>query len=345
MPITQSTNFTYVDPFNDLPFYNIDNANMILAVSGDGKSAGWNNITSVNKLNNGSVSNPIITNSSDATTGIYFQSNEVDVSITGVKQLGITSSGINTDRILLNTKGSLTDPAVKFASNMGIYQVSANNAINFTDGTGGSSISILQDGTKNVQFNNITCSSITGACTIGTSTTTPKLILTQTVSNSDPQIQSSTDTAPKCGLNISENNVSIVTEGNVAAIFANGQINIYKPAIIQYEANPITSRTGTITATNTDNKVQKLNFSSADCIYILPTGLNDGARFDLIPFKTSGTNNCYIQVGTGATISLIIGGVKTNQSLAGTNIQLTEGYCYSAIYQSSITTWIVWRSS
>lgn len=365
-----NNNIQFTDPVeagNILPPFNTTNANNILGVntygtqleykqnsllptinalvsgrilSNNGTNALWvlnpsYDLTQFHSLIDGSVSAPTLSPATDSTSGIYFTTQEVDIAISGVKQLGINTSGINSSQVLSNN-GFV-------ATNAG-----AVNNLSLKNGTTSTTGFFCRDSTQNC---GVVCNGtnminvLTTGSTIATSTTTPKIILTQTVSNSDPQIQSSTDTAPKCGINISENNVSIVTEGNIAATFANGQINFYKPCIIQYEANAIASRTGTITATNTDNKVQKLNYTSADCIYILPTGLNDGTRYELIPFKTAGAFACYIQVGTGATISTIIGGVKTNYSTAGTNIALTEGYAYNCIYQSSITAWIVWRSS
>jgi len=365
-----NNNVQFTDPVesaNILPPFTTTNANNILGVntygtqleykqnellptinglvsgrilSNNGTNALWvlnpaPDLTQFHNLIDGSVSAPTLSQASDSTTGIYFNTQEVDVSIAGTKQLGITSSGINSS-LMTSSNGYVHTGAPAF------------NNLSIKNGSTGTTGVFCRESTSNVGIicngaSAVNC--LTTGTTITTQTTTPKIILTQTASNSDPQIQSNTDAAPKCGINISENNVSIVTEGNIAATFANGQINFYKPCIIQYEANVLASRTGTITATSTDNKVQKLNFTSADCIYILPTGLNDGTRYELIPFKTGGAFACYIQVGTGATISTIIGGVKTNYSTAGTNIALTEGYAYNCIYQSSITTWIVWRSS
>jgi len=309
-------------------------------LSNNGSNALWilnaqPDLTQFHSLIDGSVSVPTISPATDSTTGIYFQTQETNISINGTKQLGVTTSGINSSQVLSNNGFVSTNQG-------------ASNNLSLKNGTTSTTGFFCRESTSNcgiVCAGSTMINCLTTGSTINTSTTTPKIILTQTASNSDPQIQSNNDAAPKCGINISENNVSIVTEGNIASTFANGQINFYKPCIIQYEANPILSRTSTITASNTDNKNQKLNFTSADCIYILPTGLNDGQTYNLIPFKTAGAFACYIQVGTGATISTIIGGVKTNYTTAGTNIVLTEGYAYTCVYQSSITTWIVWRSS
>jgi len=164
-----------------------------------------------------------------------------------------------------------------------------------------------------------------------------------TTSNPNICANNTNDPNPKTGINLSNNLIQLITEGNIASSISNGTILLYKPVSILYEINPLTSRTGTVTATNTDNKIQKLNFSSADCIYILPTGLNDGTFYQLMPFKTSGTFNCYLQVGSSVTITTMIGGVKTSYTTG--NVQIYEGYIYNVVYQSSISQWYVWRSS
>jgi len=178
--------------------------------------------------------------------------------------------------------------------------------------------------------------------TILTQTTTPKLILTQTASNSDPQIQSSNsiDVVPKCGINISENNVSIVTEGNIASTFANGQINFYKPCVILYEHNPWNVQANNLTVSNNTNKVLKLNYTNNDVTLTLQN-TSDGHIIQIYPFKTANSFFCYLTPSSN-TISTYFGGLKTNVT-SGT-ISIIEGYVYTCVYQASITTWYVSRS-
>lgn len=426
-----NNNVQFTDPVesaNILPPFTTTNANNILGVntngtqleykqnellptinglvsgrilSNNGTNALWvlnpaPDLTQFHNLIDGSVSAPTLSQASDSTTGIYFNTQEVDVSIAGTKQLGITSTGINSS-LMTSSNGYVHTGAPAF------------NNLSIKNGSTGTTGVFCRESTSNVGIicngaSAINC--LTTGTTITTQTTTPKIILTQTASTTDPQIQSSNDLAPKCGINILEGEIDCVIEGANALTLSNSTLQIYKsttvnsslyttgqilapsgtgsaggfsftgftgtglrynsglqmqvtsstiqqwgtniiymfqPVQISSEINPITSRTGTVTAANSDNKVQKLNYTSADCIYILPTGLNDGATTSLMPFKTSGAFNCYLQVGSGITITTLIGGVKT--SYTSGNIALTEGYIYTCIYQSSITQWYVWRSS
>lgn len=250
---------------------------------------------------------------------------------------------INCDKIIFDNKGTVTDPAIKFNTNMGIYQVTANNAINFTDGNGGTSCSFLQDSSKTVQFNNITCSTINTPITINGSITTQRLILNTSGTTSNPQIVSNDTIDPpnKSGINLSDNNCSIITEGNIASTFANGQINFYKPCIILYEQNPWNVQANSLTVSNTTSKVLKLNYTNNDVTLTL-ANTSDGHIIQVYPFKTtSGSFSCFLTPSSN-TISTYFGGVKTNVT-SGT-ISIIEGYRYDCVFQSSINTWYVTRS-
>jgi len=365
-----NNNIQFTDPVesaNILPPFTTTNANNILGVntngtqleykqnellptinglvsgrilSNNGTNALWvlnpaPDLTQFHNLIDGSVSAPTLSQASDSTTGIYFNTQEVDVSIAGTKQLGITSTGINSS-LMTSSNGYVHTGAPAF------------NNLSIKNGSTGTTGVFCRESTSNVGIicngaSAVNC--LTSGTTIATQTTTPKIILSGTSSLTSPQIQSNTDGVPLGGINIAENQVQICNEGAQTANFTHTLITFDKFVSIKNECNVLASRTGTINANNTDNRVQKLNYTSADCIYVLVYGLRDGVRYELIPFKTSGSNNCYLQVGNGITISVLIGGVKTNYGVVGTNIALTEGYVYFVTYQDSIATWIVWRSS
>lgn len=347
-----------------IPEFTTDNHDQVLAVSSDGSTLQYvNNVTGLPTINNlvsgrilsnngsnalwvlnppqdltqfhslidGTVSAPTMSRASDSTTGIYFQNQEVDVSIAGTNQLAISTSGIASSQVLSNNGFVSTNNG-------------AVNNLSLKNGTTSDTGFFCRNSTQNC---GIVCGGVnmlnvlTTGSTIATQTTTPKLILTQTVSNSDPQIQSSNDLAPKCGLNISENNVSIVTEANVASTFANGQINFYKPCIILYEQNPWTVQANSLTVSNTTNKVLKLNYTNND-VTLTMANTSDGHTIQIYPFKTANSFSCFLTPSSN-TISTYFGGVKTNVT-SGT-ISIIEGYRYDCVFQSSITTWYITRSA
>jgi hypothetical protein len=360
-----NNNVQFTDPVesaNILPPFTTTNANNILGVntngtqleykqnellptinglvsgrilSNNGTNALWvlnpaPDLTQFHNLIDGSVSAPTLSQASDSTTGIYFNTQEVDVSIAGTKQLGITSTGINSS-LMTSSNGYVHTGAPAF------------NNLSIKNGSTGTTGVFCRESTSNVGIicngaSAVNC--LTSGTTITTQTTTPKIILTQTASNSDPQIQSNTDAAPKCGINISENNVSMITEGNVAATFANGQIDLYKPTVIRYEQNPWSVQANNITASNTTSKILKLNYTSNDVTLTL-ANTSDGQIIIIYPFKTSGSFFCYLAPSSN-TISTYFSGAKTNYT-SGT-ISIIEGYVYTCVFQSSISTWYISRS-
>lgn len=363
--LTDGNNVQFTDPAEAsqiLPPFNDTNANNILGVnsvgtqleykqnsllptinalvsgrilSNNGTNALWvldpqPDLTQFHSLIDGSAGAPTLSRASDSTTGIYFQNNEVDISIAGAQQLGITTTGINST-LMTSSNGYVHTGAPAF------------NNLSIKNGSTGTTGIFCRESTSNVGVicngaSAINC--LTTGTTITTQTTTPKIILTQTASNSDPQIQSNNDAAPKCGINISENNVSMITEGNVAATFANGQIDLYKPTVIRYEQNPWSVQANNITASNTTSKILKLNYTSNDVTLTL-ANTSDGQTIIIYPFKTSGSFFCYLAPSSN-TISTYFSGAKTNYT-SGT-ISIIEGYVYTCVFQSSISTWYINRS-
>ena len=413
-----NNNVQFTDPVesaNILPPFTTTNANNILGVntngtqleykqnellptinglvsgrilSNNGTNALWvlnpaPDLTQFHNLIDGSVSAPTLSQASDSTTGIYFNTQEVDVSIAGTKQLGITSTGINSS-LMTSSNGYVHTGAPAY------------NNLSIKNGSTGTTGVFCRESTSNVGIicngaSAVNC--LTTGTTITTQTTTPKLIVSGTATTTDPQIQSSNDTAPKGGINITENQVQIVNENTESASFTNAAITISRP--LQIQPNSTTS-TPQILSTNSSStginmngntiyivsaNTNRMTFASGTTAvstssFIINTNASIGYQANTITADfTAGTQaGSFIVINPAANLTVTMGtttnGTKikflcknnTSRTItfsqSGTTIEYYSGgtvttgnlsatlnNIYEALYNSTNTTWYFWKTT